>query len=69
MSTSPANRKNPPSPVTLRAVSALFLETAWSLLKPIKKNELILVSSQKVNNRKILSESTSPSMADINRHR
>src|SRR5690606_40872651 len=44
----PAKRKNPPIPVMLNAVMALFRESLLSLLKPIRKKELILVNSQKI---------------------
>jgi hypothetical protein len=37
------------------------------LLKPIRKKELILVTSQKIKRSKELLDKTSPSMADINR--
>ena len=60
------SRKNPPIPVIPKAVSALLRDSALSLLNPIKKNELILVSSQKIKRRRILFDRTTPNIADIN---
>ena len=51
------------------AVSALLRESFLSLLNPMRKNELIEVSSQKINNSNMLSDRTSPSIADIKRQR
>src|SRR5690606_29049835 len=65
INTNPATRKNPPIPVIVSAVNALFLDSACSLLKPIRKNELILVSSQKIKSNSRLSDRTSPNIADM----
>ncbi|GHB29108.1 hypothetical protein GCM10008106_07450 [Mongoliitalea lutea] len=48
------------------AVSADFLDFGSSLLKPMRKNELILVNSQKINKASKLSDRTTPSMEAIN---
>ncbi|MNI37818.1 hypothetical protein D3C73_919320 [compost metagenome] len=51
------------------AVIALLRESALSLLNPIRKKELIDVNSQNIKSNSMLSESTRPNMADINKQR
>lgn len=61
----PVNKKNPPNPVTAKAVSALLRELSSSLLNPIRKNEVMLVSSQNMKTVIRLSDKTKPNIAPI----
>jgi hypothetical protein len=49
MSINPARRARPPPAVTRSALFAAFLASGFSLSKPIRKKEEILVNSQKIN--------------------
>lgn len=60
-----ASRKKPPNPVMAKAVNALLRDSWLSLLKPIRKKDDILVSSQKINKSRMLSDKTTPSIADM----
>ncbi len=62
----PASMARPPPPVTSSACQAAALADGCSCSNPIKRNEEILVNSQKMNNNNPLSLTTTPSMADIN---
>ena len=60
----PPSSASPPRPVVTRACRARRAAVRSSRFQPINKNELTLVSSQKINMASMLSESTTPSIAD-----
>src|SRR5690606_10868196 len=62
----PARRNHPHKPVIPECDNAVFLVVAFSLLKPIRKKELILVSSHMTNSVMTLSASTNRDMEAIN---
>ena len=54
---------SPPAPVTVRAMRAPCRPSGRCFQNPISKNELSDVSSQKINNNRMLSDVTIPTIA------
>ena len=65
-SSTPASSASPPAPVIMSARRAPRRASASRRQNPIRRNELRLVSSQKVTSSNRFSASTTPSIAPMN---